>query len=121
MTEPQARRERIKEAMVVPKGYENRKLVAEHVTDVSDPPPPCGRKYRRVILRKNISVQRGERVHFDEVRYFSYLTNRWDLDVETIVSLANDRCDHPAALSGAPRRAQDCVAAAGLTADVSPL
>jgi hypothetical protein len=46
-----------------------------------------------VILRKNISVQKGERVLFEEIRYFFYLTNRWDLSVEEIVGLANGRCD----------------------------
>ena len=92
-TEPRTRRERVKEAIVVQKGYLNQRLVAEHVTDVSYQPQQCGQKYRLVILRKNISVQRGEQVLFDEVRYFFYLTNRWDLDVAAIVSLANHRCD----------------------------
>jgi hypothetical protein len=44
-----------------------------------------------VILRKNISVQKGEKVLFDEIRYFFYLTNRWDVSVEEVVSLANGR------------------------------
>jgi hypothetical protein len=44
-------------------------------------------------LRKNISVQKGQRVLFEDVRYFFYITNRWDLTVEEIVSLANGRCD----------------------------
>jgi hypothetical protein len=56
-------------------------------------PNQCERKHRLVILRKNISVQKGERTLFDEVRYFFYLTNRWDLTVEQIVSLANGRGD----------------------------
>jgi Transposase DDE domain group 1 len=93
LTEPRTRRERVKEQIVVQKGYLNQKLVAEHVSDMTYQPHHCGRKYRLVILRKNLSVQKGERVLFDEVRYFFYLTNRWDLGVETIVSLANGRCD----------------------------
>lgn len=93
LTEPRRRPERIKEAIVVEKGYVNQKLVAEHVSDLSYQPSHCQRKYRLVILRKNISVQQGERVLFDEVRYFFYLTNRWDLSVEEIVGLANGRCD----------------------------
>lgn len=93
LTEPRRRRERVKEQIVVQKGYQNQKLVAEHVSERSYQPHQCGRKYRLVIVRKNISVQKGERVLFDELRYFFYLTNRWDLSVETIVSLANGRCD----------------------------
>ena len=92
-TEPRTGRERIKEQIVVQKGYENRKLVAEHVSDMTYQPHHCQQKYRLVIVRKNISVQKGERVLFDEIRYFFYLTNRWDLSMEAIVSLANQRCD----------------------------
>jgi hypothetical protein len=93
LTEPRRRPERVKEQIVVQKGYLNRKLVAEHVSDISYQPHHCGQKYRLVILRKNLSVQQGERVLFEEVRYFFYLTNRWDLTVEQIVGLANGRCD----------------------------
>jgi len=93
LTEPRRRPERVKEQIVVQKGYLNRKLVAEHVSDISYQPHQCGQKYRLVILRKNLSVQQGERVLFEEVRYFFYLTNRWDLTVEQIVGLANGRCD----------------------------
>ena len=93
LTEPRARRDRVKEGIVVHKGYLNQKLVAESVSDMTYEPGKCGRKYRLVILRKNISVQKGERALFDEVRYFFYLTNRWDLSVEEVVGLANGRCD----------------------------
>ena len=93
LTEPRRRPERIKEAIVVQKGYVNEKLVAESVSDMTYQPTLCQRKYRLVILRKNISVQKGEKELFDEIRYFFYLTNRWDLSVEEAVSLANGRCN----------------------------
>ncbi len=93
LTEPRRRPERVKEQIVVEKGYPNQKLVAEHVSDMTYQPQQCRQKYRLVIVRKNISVQKGERALFDEIRYFFYLTNRWDLSLETIVSLANGRCD----------------------------
>lgn len=92
-TEARGRRERVKEQIVVQKGYWNLKLVAEHVSDVTYEPNQCGRKHRLVIVRKNLSVQKGERALLDEVRYFFYITNRWDLSVEEIVGLANGRCD----------------------------
>jgi hypothetical protein len=93
LTEPRRRPERVKEQIVVQKGYLNKKLTAEHVNDMTYQPNECERKHRLVILRKNISVQKGERALFEEVRYFFYLTNRWDLTVEQIVSLANGRGD----------------------------
>jgi len=48
-----------------------------------------------VILCKNISVQKGERVLFDEMRYFFYITNHSEstYSAEAIVALANQRCD----------------------------
>jgi hypothetical protein len=93
LTEPRGRRERVKEQVVVQKGYLNKKLVAESVSDMTYQPEKCQQKYRLVILRKNISVQKGERALLDEVRYFFYLTNRWDLSLEEVVGLANGRCD----------------------------
>ena len=76
LTEPRRRPERVKEQIVVQKGYLNKKLVAESVSDMTYQPGKCRQKYRLVIVRKNISVQKGERALFDEVRYFFYLTNR---------------------------------------------
>jgi hypothetical protein len=93
LTEPRRRPERVKEAIVIEKGYLNQKLVAEHVSDMTYQPGQCEKKYRLVILRKNISVQKGERVLLEEIRYFFYLTNRWDLTVEEVVGLANGRGD----------------------------
>jgi hypothetical protein len=93
LTEPRSRRERVKEQIVVQKGYLNKKLMAEHVSDITYQPHQCEQKYRLVMVRKNISVQKGERTLFDEVRYLFYLSNRWDLTVEQIVGLANGRCD----------------------------
>ena len=93
LTEPRRRPERVKEQIVVQKGYLNKKLVAESVSDIAYQPEQCHQEHRLVILRKNLSVQKGERVLFEDVRYFFYLTNRWDLRVEQIVGLANRRCD----------------------------
>ena len=92
-TEARRRPERVKEQIVVQKGYQNLKLVAEHVAAIAYQPGQCAQKYRMVIVRKNISVQRGERVLFHEMRYLFYLSNRWDLEVEEIVGLANGRGD----------------------------
>jgi hypothetical protein len=55
-------------------------------------PTACKNAYRIVALRKNLSVARGERALFDDIRYFFYITNRMD-DVAEIVFLANQRCN----------------------------
>ena len=92
LTEPRRKPFRYKEQIVVEKEFENQKLLGEDVTEIEYQPGKCGYPYRVVILRKNISVQRGEKVLFDEVRYFFYITNRSDKAAK-IVGLANGRCD----------------------------
>ena len=74
------------------KGYENKVLADEDITEIDYQPHKCSRPYRLIIVRKNISVQKGERVLFDEIRYLFYITNHVDYTGEQIVSLANGRC-----------------------------
>jgi Transposase DDE domain group 1 len=93
LTEPRIKRPRVKEQIVREKAYQNIVLVGEDVTDMTYQPFKCQRSYRLVILRKNLSVQRGERELFENIRYLFYLTNRWDLSVAEVVGLAHGRCD----------------------------
>ena len=92
LTEPRQKAIRYKEQIVVEKEFQNQVLVGEDIAEIEYQPVKCGRKYRLVIVRKNISVQEGERALFDKVRYFFYITNRKD-KAEKIVGLANGRCD----------------------------
>jgi len=46
-----------------------------------------------VVLRKNLTVERGETALFDDVRYFFYITNDQDLSAKEVVFESNDRCD----------------------------
>jgi len=93
LTEPRTKPERVKEAIVREKGFENIELQGEDVTDITYRPTLCAKSYRLVILRKNLSVKRGEKDLFDDVRYLFYLTNRWDLDLPAVVGHAQGRCD----------------------------
>jgi len=93
LTEPRTKRDRVKEGIVRQKEYENLVLVGEDVTQIDYRPSHCQKSYRLVIVRKNLSVQRGEWALFDEGRYFFYLTNRWELDLPEVVGYANGRCD----------------------------
>jgi hypothetical protein len=92
LTEPRPKAFRYKELVVVEREFQNKKLAGEDLAQIEYQPGKCKRKYRVIILRKNISVQKGEKVLFDEVRYFFYITNRKDR-AEKIVGLANGRCD----------------------------
>jgi hypothetical protein len=92
-TEPRRKPQRIKEAIVRFKGYLNKKLVGESVAEFNYQPHKCGRSYRLVVVRKNISVQKGETVLLEDMKYFFYITNHTDYCAEQIVALANGRCD----------------------------
>jgi len=92
LTEPRRKAFRYKEQIVIEKAFANKVLVAEDVAELEYKPVKCGRNYRVVIVRKNISVQKGEKALIDEIRYFFYITNRTDKAAK-IVGLANGRCD----------------------------
>jgi hypothetical protein len=90
-TEPRRKPANVKEAMVRAKGYLNQVLVGESVTELEYQPGQCVRPYRLIVVRKNLSVQKGEQVLMDDVKYFFYQTNRTDLSAAEVVCLANDR------------------------------
>ena len=92
LTEPRRKAFRYKEQIVIEKAFANKVLVAEDVAEIEYQPLKCRRKYRVMIVRKNISVQKGEKALFDEIRYLFYITNRRDKAAK-IVGLANGRCD----------------------------
>ena len=92
-TEPRRKPLRVKEAIVRFKGYLNKKLLGESVAQFNYQPFKCGRSYRLVVVRKNISIQKGEAVLLEDIKYFFYLTNHTDYRAQEIVALANQRCD----------------------------
>ncbi len=92
-TEKRARRRNVKAAIVEQREFENIRLDAEHVAEFRYRPGKCRREYRIVVLRKNLSHEKGEQVLFPEIRYFFYITTRTDLKAAEVVELANGRCD----------------------------
>ena len=92
-TQPRGRRENIKEQVVVERGFRNLRLDSEDVAEFDYRPRACRRPYRVVVVRKNLSVEAGDQVLFDDVRYFFYLTNDADTPADELVFLANDRCN----------------------------
>lgn len=88
-----AHQPRIKEAVVRDKGYKNIRLRSEDVAEFDYSPTACARTYRMVVLRKNLTVQRGEDALFDEIRYFFYITNDRALTTAEVIAEANHRCD----------------------------
>ncbi len=91
-TPPRERPENVKEEIVRQRGFENRRLVCEDVAQFEYRPGACRKTYRVVVVRKNLSVEKGELRLFDEICYFFYITNLRNTDSAEVVFGANDRC-----------------------------
>jgi hypothetical protein len=98
-TQPRQRPDNVKEASVVARGFANLRLRSEEVAEFDYRPTACRKTYRMVVVRKNISREKGEQVLFDEVRYFFYITHDRDSTASEIVFAANDRCNQENLLS----------------------
>jgi hypothetical protein len=89
---PRDRPDNVKEKIVVQRQFENQRLQSEAVAEFKYRPTACRQTYRMIVLRKNISVEKGEKLLFDQIVYFFYITNDWLSAASAIVFSANDRC-----------------------------
>lgn len=92
---PRARRPNTKERVVIEKEYANKRLEKEFVAEFSYSPGGCRHTYRMIVLRKQVSVTKGQQKLFDDSPYFFYITNV-SSQVKTadkIVFESNKRCD----------------------------
>jgi hypothetical protein len=93
LTSERCRPFNVKEEIIRQRGYKNYRLECEDVAEFDYRPGACAKTYRMVVVRKNISVEKGEDVLFPEIRYFFYITNIREDRREAIVFSANKRCD----------------------------
>ncbi len=91
-TQPRRRPANVKEPIVVERGFQNIRLVGETVAEFEYRPTACRKSYRLVVVRKDLSVAKGEQLLFADYRYFCYLTNDRSRPVADLVFRANDRC-----------------------------
>jgi len=92
-TAPRQKPVNVKEQVVKERGYKNIRLQSEQVAEFEYQPVKCRQSYRIVVLRKNLSIEKGEEVLFDDVRYFFYITNDRQASKAGIVRQANGRCN----------------------------
>ena len=92
-TEPRQRPVNVKAATIVAREFKNLRLTAEAVAEFAYQPTACAKTYCMVVVRKNISVEKGELRLIDEIRYFFYITNDRESAPPAIVFQANDRCN----------------------------
>jgi hypothetical protein len=92
-TQPRQRPDNVKETIVVERQFENQRLRSEDVAEFMYRPTACRYAYRMVVVRKNLSVEKGEKLLYDDVRYFFYIANVVLMEREKIVWVANNRCN----------------------------
>ncbi len=92
-TRERDKRENTKERIVRENEYTNIRLASEHLAEFAYRPVKCARDYRMIVVRKNLTVEKGEIHLFDDIRYFFYVTNDPRMTPEEVVGHANARCD----------------------------
>jgi hypothetical protein len=91
-TQPRDKPLNVKAQIIKARKFKNLHLQCEEVAEFNYQPTLCKKPYRMVVVRKNISVEKGEEVLFDEIRYFFYITNDRQMSGAEIVFDANQRC-----------------------------
>jgi hypothetical protein len=92
-TKPRQRPTNVKDRVVKERKFNTLRLQSEEVAEFNYRPTACKEEYRMVVVRKNITKEKGELRLHDEIRDFFYITNDWTSDAHEIVFCANDRCD----------------------------
>ena len=92
-TTPRTRPANVKEQIVIDNEYKNKRLDNEEVAEMKYRPTACRKTYRLIVVRKNLSIERGGIWLYDDYLYFFYLTNDWERTPAEIVFDANDRCN----------------------------
>jgi hypothetical protein len=92
-TQPRAKQPRIKEQIVIERGYKNLRLISEDVAEFEHEPARAKRSYRIVVVRKLILEERGQRCLDKFYRYLFYITNDRTMSPDEVVAEANHRCD----------------------------
>ena len=92
-TERRERPDNVKEKIVRERNFDALRLKSEEVAEFPYRPIACATTYRMIVVRKNISKEKGELRLLDEIRYSYYLTNDWTSSAADIVFRANGRCN----------------------------
>jgi len=99
-TVPLGKRENVKKKIVEARGFRNLILEHEDVAEIEYyRPTKCKKCYRLIILRKTITVKKGQKYLIPETRYFFYLTNDYEQSASALVFESNERCNQENLLS----------------------
>ena len=92
-TDERRRPENVKDQVIKEREFEKIELESEQIAEFDYRPVSCKKTYRMIAVRKNLSIEKGERRLFDRIRYFFYITNDRGMTMREVVLFANDRCN----------------------------
>lgn len=91
---PRAKPFNVKREVVRQRGYLHLEQQSEQVAEFEYQPKACAKTYRLIVIRKNISVEKGEQRLIDEIKYFFYISNKpATFSPAEVVFSCNQRCD----------------------------
>lgn len=93
-TSARKRPDNIKLQVVKKRQFKRLETACEHIAEFEYKPGKCQKPYRMIVLRKTINEFKGERLLFDDVRYFFYITNDWKKSARQLVEFYRKRADH---------------------------
>jgi hypothetical protein len=88
-----SRPDKIKRQIICEREYLHFELKSEQVAEFAYQPSACRKAYRMIVVRKNISQEKGEKCLIDDVRHHFYITNDEEATPAEIVFGCNDRCN----------------------------
>ncbi len=92
-SKPREKQPRIKEEIVIQRGYKDLKLISEDVASFEHKPTRAKGTYRIVVVRKLIHEERHQICLAEFYRYLFYITNDRTMALQDVVAEANHRCD----------------------------
>jgi hypothetical protein len=93
MTEPRTRRHNAKDEVVRRRCFTSKRTDAEYVASFSHQPTACAKPFRIIVLRKNLTISRGESALIDDMMFLYFITNDWKSSPAQLVLRANGRCN----------------------------
>jgi hypothetical protein len=85
--------EDVKDRIVRERQFQTIRTKSEEVCEFEYRPVKCRHSYRMVVLRKNLSNEKGEEVLFDDIRYFFFITNDRTMTADEVVHEGRARCN----------------------------
>lgn len=92
-TERRSRPDNKKDEVVRRRRFTSKRTDEELVASFDYQPTACAKPYRIVVLRKNLTIARGEEALLDDMMFFYFITNDWKSSPAEIVLRANGRCN----------------------------